>query len=382
MGTDDRVPAGPRSRGVIPGNKLVVWSADEALSADSATSSYTRTAILDLATGAVSAATISNTAHNMFCPGISILPDAEVMVTGGMSNAQTSIYNPATNTWRAGPQMNVGRGYQGQTTLSDGQAFALGGSWSGAIGGKLGEVWSATGGWRKLTGVPSDPIYTADAQGPYRADNHGWFIAASGGKVFQAGPSAQMHWITTTGAGNITSAGARGTAGDQMNGNAVLYDVGKILTVGGAPNYQDSTATAAANVVDISNGTAQVQSTSPMTYPRSFANSVALPTGQIFTVGGEIDPVPWSDANSDMSPEMWDPSTGHWTGMASQAEPRNYHSVAVLLPDGTVFSGGGGLCGSCATNHPDGHFFFPPYLFNPDGSRRARPTITPRRPPR
>jgi hypothetical protein len=62
--------------------------------------------------------------------------------------------------------------------------------------------------------------------------------------------------------------------------------------------------------------------------------------------------------------------------MAPQAEPRNYHSVAVLLPDGTVFSGGGGLCGSCATNHPDGQIFYPPYLFNPDGSRRARPAIT------
>ncbi len=369
-------PLVPVAAALIPGNKLVVWSAEENFTANSVTSPYTQTAILDLTTGMVTPATVSNTAHDMFCPGVSILPDGEVMVTGGLSNAQTSIYNPATNTWRAGPQMNLGRGYQGQTTLSDGQALVLGGSWSGAIGGKLGEVWSATGGWRELTGVPADPIYTADSQGPYRADNHGWFIATSGGKVFQAGPSAQMHWITTTGAGNITSAGVRGAAGDQMNGNAVLYDVGKILTVGGAPNYQASNATAAANVVDISNGTAQVQSTSQMTYPRSFANSVALPTGKVFTVGGETYAMPWSDENSDMSPELWDPSTGQWTGMASQAEPRNYHSVAVLLPDGTVFSGGGGLCGTCATNHPDGQIFSPPYLFNPDGSPRARPTIS------
>ena len=100
--------------------------------------------------------------------------------------------------------------------------------------------------------MPADPIYTADAEGVYRADNHGWFIATSDGKVFQAGPSAQMHWITTTGAGTITPAGARGTAGDEMNGNAVLYDIGKILTVGGAPDYQHSNATDVANVVDIS----------------------------------------------------------------------------------------------------------------------------------
>ena len=113
----------------------------------------------------------------------------------------------------------------------------------------------ASGAWRELTGVPADPIYTNDAQGVYRSDNHGWFIATSGGKVFQAGPSAEMHWITTTGAGTITDGGPRGTAGDEMNGNAVLYDVNKILTVGGAPSYQDSTATNVANLVDISSGT-------------------------------------------------------------------------------------------------------------------------------
>jgi galactose oxidase len=370
------LPLVPVAAALIPGNRLLVWSADENLNYTSASSPYTQTAILDLTTGAISAATVSNTAHNMFCPGVSILPNGDVVVTGGISDSLTSIFNPATNAWSAAPQMNIGRGYQGQTTLSDGQVFTLGGSWSGAVGGKLGEVFSPSGAWRELTGVPANPIYTNDAQGVFRADNHGWFIATSGGKVFQAGPSAQMHWITTTGAGTITNAGARGTAGDEMNGNAVLYDVNKILTVGGAPDYQSSNATNVANVVDISTGTAQVTGTSPMNFARGFANSVALPDGQVFTVGGETFPIPFDDATSVLTPEMWTPSTGQWTEMAPGPEPRNYHSVAVLLPDGTVFSGGGGLCGSCATNHPDGQIFYPPYLFNADGSLAARPTIS------
>ncbi|MCM2430580.1 DUF1929 domain-containing protein [Streptomyces sp. RKAG337] len=58
------------------------------------------------------------------------------------------------------------------------------------------------------------------------------------------------------------------------------------------------------------------------------------------------------------------------------AVPRNYHSVANLLPDGRIFSGGGGLCGDCATNHFDGAIFTPPYLLNPDGTQRPRPVIT------
>ncbi len=370
-------PLVPVAAALVPGDRLVVWSADSELSFDSsAAEQYTQTAILNLATGAVSSATVSNTAHDMFCPGASILPNGDVIVTGGIGNTDTSIYDPATNSWSAGPQLNIGRGYQGQTTLPDGQVFVLGGSWSGAVGGKIGEIWSATADWRELPNVPATPIYTDDDQGAYRADNHGWFIAASGGRIFQAGPSEEMHWITTTGAGSITDAGPRGSSGDEMSGNAVLYDIDKILTVGGSPDYQDSNATAVANVVDISGSTPTVTATAPMTYARAFANSVVLPTGQVFTVGGQTYAVPFSDQDADLYPEMWDPTTGAWTVMAQEAEPRDYHSVAVLLPDGTVFSGGGGLCGSCATNHPDGQIFYPPYLFNADGSLRTRPTIT------
>ena len=55
-----------------------------------------------------------------------------------------------------------------------------------------------------------------------------------------------MNWITTTGNGTITPAGDRGTSADAMNGNAIMYNVGKILTVGGATAYQD-----AGSVVDV-----------------------------------------------------------------------------------------------------------------------------------
>src|SRR5262249_18816730 len=84
----------------------------------------------------------------------------------------------------------------------------------------------------------------------------------------------------------------------------------------------------------------------------------------------------YSDSDSVLNPELWDPNTGQFSVMAPEAVPRNYHSVAVLLPDGRVFSGGGGLCGTCSTNHADGQIFSPPYLFNSDGTLRTRPTIT------
>ncbi|MFD1720130.1 galactose oxidase-like domain-containing protein [Amnibacterium endophyticum] len=373
-------PLVPVAAAAIPGNRLVVWAADEDLNFGQTGAAATQTAVVDLTTGAVSATRVSNTGHNMFCPGISMLADGRILVTGGISNTETSIYDPTTDRWSAGPRMNIERGYQGQTTLSDGRAFTVGGSWSGPIGGKVGEVYTPGGAWRTLPGVPAEPMLTADNGGVYRSDNHAWLIASSGGTVLQAGPSKQMNWISTSGDGAVSPAGSRGDAGDQMNGNAVLFDVGKVLTVGGATSYQDVDATGAASVLDLTGGYGRpvsVERTGSLAHPRSYANSVVLPDGSVFTVGGMQHPVPFSDAGSVLTPELWNPASGAWAEMADAAEPRNYHSVATLLPDGTVFSGGGGLCGSgCATNHPTGQIFSPPYLFDADGTPAARPIIT------
>ena len=377
-------PLVPVAAALLPGNKLLVWSADQDLTDGSGSDDYTQTAILNLSTGSVSQVLVTNTDHNMFCPGIAVLADGDIMVTGGLSDQQTSIYQPTTNTWVAGPRMNIGRGYNGMTLLSNEQAFTLGGSWSGASGDKLAEVWSPSAGWRELTDVPATPMYTHDAQGTYRADNHGWFIATSGGKVLQAGPSKQMNWITTSGSGSITPAGLRGTSGDAMNGNAVYYDIDKIITLGGSPSYQNSAATNAAYTVTITTTKgksgiterARTTQVGSMTYARAFANSVVLPNGEVVTMGGQTVAVPYSDQNSILNAELWNPATGSFSVLAPEAEPRNYHSVAVLLPDGRVFSGGGGLCGACSTNHPDGQIFTPPYLLNADGTLRTRPTIT------
>ena len=42
--------------------------------------------------------------------------------------------------------------------------------------------------------------------------------------------------------------------------------------------------------------------------------------------------------------ELWDRESEAWSSMAPMGAPRTYHSVALLMADGRVFSGGGGLC--------------------------------------
>jgi galactose oxidase len=222
-------------------------------------------------------------------------------------------------------------------------------------------------------------MLTADPAGIYRSDNHAWFFASSGATVFQAGPSTQMNWYGTKGNGNVHPAGNRGSSPDAMNGDAVMYDVDKILTLGGSPAYDGQDATNRAYAIDISRGPNQRPTVSRlpnMAYKRSFANSVVLPNGQVVVVGGQVHAAPFVDRTAVMQPELWTPATETFTPLASMAVPRTYHSVALLLPDGRVFSGGGGLCGSCLTNHPDGQIFTPPYLLRSDGSLRTRPELS------
>jgi hypothetical protein len=187
-----------------------------------------------------------------------------------------------------------------------------------------------------------------------------------------------MHWIITTGSGAVTDAGPRADDAYSINGKAVMYDIGKILKVGGAPAYSYYNPTNATYVIDINGAVANVQKpAAQMIYPRAFANAVVLPNGQVFVVGGQsFNAVPFDDDNSVLVPELWDPVSQTFTLLAPMQTPRNYHSTAVLLPDGRVFVGGGGQCGSCSVNHLNAEIFSPPYLFNLNGKLAKCPSIT------
>lgn len=358
--------------------KLLVWSSYAPNSFGKG--GLTQTATYDPTSGVVSQRTVTNTGHDMFCEGLSADFLGRFIITGGSNAPKTSIYRPSVDVFDAGADMNIPRGYQAQTTLSDGRVFTIGGSWSGGVGGKNGEIYSpARNTWTLLPGCPVAPMLTNDLQGDYRADNHGWLFAWKGGSVFQAGPSRAMNWYGTTGGGSRNTAGLRANDNDSMNGNAVMYDAvnGKILALGGAPSYQMSDATANAHVITIGNpGTiptvVQVKS---MSYARAFANAVVLPDGKVFVAGGESFAKPFDDNTAKLIPEIWNPATLTFTPGAPLAIPRTYHSVGILLTDGTVFVGGGGLCGGCSTNHFDAQVYSPPYLFTASGARAIRPVI-------
>lgn len=344
-------------------------------------SGNTYTAIYNPATGSVTENDVINTEHDMFCPGMSLDANGRAVITGGDDANKTSIFDPTTGAWTTGPLMQISRGYQATATLSDGRIFNIGGSWSGGRGGKNGEIYNpSTNAWSLLPGCPVAPMLTNDAQGIFRQDNHGWLFGWKQGSVFQAGPSAAMNWYGTTGTGSQTSAGKRASDTDSMDGNAVMYDAvnGKIFTAGGSTSYQDSNATSNVHLITIGtpNTTPTVATLTSMHFQRAFANSVVLPSGKVFVTGGQVYALPFSDNTSIMTPELWDPTTQTFTILPPHQKPRTYHSIALLMLDGRVFTGGGGLCGTCTTNHEDAEIYSPAYLFNADGTAATRPVIS------
>ena len=357
----------------LPDGRVLLWAADSRV-AFSTDLGRTYSAFFDPANNSVSQRLVTETGHDMFCPGTNLLADGTVMVTGGLSSTKTSLF--ANGVWTIGAEMNKGRGYHGAATLSNGDAFTIGGSWSGGNGDKVGEVWSTNSGWRKLPNFNADPIIAPDPEGVYRGDNHAWLFAVGGGRVFHAGPSVNMNWIDTNGGGSFAPAGARGDDSYSMNGNAVMYDTGKILKLGGAPAYVNAAATSSAHIIDI-NGGVSVRRIGSMAYARTYANSVVLPNGQVVVIGGLTRALQNTDQGAVLAPELWDPRSERFLRLASMATPRPYHSTAILLPDGRVLAAGGGLCGEgCPANHTNAEILSPPYLFKPNGKPAIRPEIT------
>jgi len=143
-----------------------------------------------------------------------------------------------------------------------------------------------------------------------------------------------------------------------------MYDDGKILYAGGA------LTTNTAEVIDLNEASPSWQWTDPMAHARRHLNLTVLPTGEVLATGG-VAGTTFDDVSTGVhAAELWNPVTGHWTTLASNAITRGYHGTSLLLPDGRVLNAGSGD-GAGAPNERNAELFSPPYLF-----RGARPVIT------
>jgi hypothetical protein len=104
---------------------------------------------------------------------------------------------------------------------------------------------------------------------------------------------------------------------------------------------------------------------------RKWGFGTVLADGTVWVNGGSVNANLVADAVH--TSELWDPATGQWSLTASADKPRLYHNSSLLLPSGAVLTGGGGSPGP--VRNLNAEVYFPPYLFNPDGSAATRPVI-------
>jgi hypothetical protein len=154
------------------------------------------------------------------------LPDGRLLVTGGnientgRGEPHTNIFDFATNTWARVENMNAGRWYPSNCSLGNGEVLVVAGTDENQQNNPLPQVWQVGGGWRSLTGaIKFLPYYP-------------WMVLAPDGRVFCAGPDQATAFLDTTGTGSW-SEGPDSNYGFRDTGSYALYDIGKLLIVGG-----------------------------------------------------------------------------------------------------------------------------------------------------
>ena len=362
----------PVSAATLPDGRVLTFASNQRTTFPSG-AEFTYAATWDPATGVF--VEYNHPSHDMFCGGIATLPDGRVLVNGGRNTTvRSSIFDWRVNTWTRTPDMNDPRWYNTTVALPNGRAWTV----TGDGGSGTSERWDSASGWSRLTGINWNPIL---AEPGYITRWHPFVLVSPDGRLIHFGPTDTMHWVSPDGTGSVSNTGTVVPGGHYpKEGSWVMYNEGRILVVGGgtstANNASDTTtgnSTNAAYTVDVRTGTPVVTPVASMTFKRQFANGVVLPNGEVMIMGGNTSGLKFNDTGSILTPEIWNPITGLWRSMANAVTPRNYHSLALLLPDGRVLSGGGGLGGG---DHRDAELFTPPNLFNADGSLAARPTLS------
>ena len=291
----------------------------------------------------------------LFCAGQSFLPDGRLLVAGGHIAADRgipdiTIFSPATESWTSATPMRRGRWYPTNTTLANGSVLIIAGR--DQVGDEVAEpeVWSSNG-VRELSG--------ASLVLPYYPRT---FLAPNG-QVFYAGEQQTTRYLNTSGTGKWTTVGER-RYGNRSYGAAVMYEPGKILYAGGGRS------TNTVEIIDLNAASPTWRWTGSMAFARRNLNATMLPTGEVLVTGGSSAIAFNNISQAVRAAEIWDPATGLWTTVASNAIRRTYHSTSLLLPDGRVLHSGSGDAAEMP-NERSAELFSPPYL-----SRGPRPTIS------
>ncbi len=293
--------------------------------------------------------------RDLFCSGMSMLPDGQIYLTGGnardcpvQGTSDTHLFDPWDERWARLEDMTVGRWYPTNTPLANGRVLITSGMDQACRLTPVMEMFTPGIG---LEVVP-DGERLLDLYPRLHLLSNGW-VAGVGteASTWMFNPDQpEWHYV------GDTVANIRRWSGSSVQ---VPGSPDSILIFGG-----DSPSVNSVERIDFAEELPRWRSVSPMYFSRSHFNPVQLPDRSILIVGGGgarlyDDPV--------LNAERYNPESDTWTLLPAQQHPRMYHSTALLLPDGRVLSAGQDF----GMSFHSAEIYEPAYLH-----RGARPSVT------
>jgi len=320
-------------------------------------------------TGPESHLTLPNTTPtDIFCSGQIVMPGSgKVLLTGGdlvingtrnYSVNDVTSFDFGTNAISTVTPMSFLRWYPSVLTTAAGETLVLGGRPAPQKSSPTPEVYTEGKGWRVLSGATSEDAYGLRNWTYPRA----W--QAPNGRVFIATIWGGTYFLDPTGIGSLSQTALKLPAGNPFL-PTVMFAPGRILSL-----HQGNVA----RVIDINGPTPTAKVVAGVGQDRYEGFATVMADGRVLVSGGSaIDNVEFGVARTS---RIWNPVTQRWSNGATAVKMRLYHSTSLLLPDGRVFTGGGGAPGP--QNNLNAEIYTPPYLYLQDGSKQLapRPHIT------
>jgi hypothetical protein len=309
-------------------------------------------------------------AWDMFCNGMVVLPDGRVFVSGGTlqydpfhGHLKSSIFDPSTSTFTDVQNMAHGRWYPTVTTLSDGRVMTFSGLDENGATNKAVEIYTVGSGW--------SPQYIA----PWTPPLYPRMTLLPNGKVFYSGATASSSLFDPATHAWTTNIATTKYSGTRTYGTSVLlpltpannYDPRVLILGGGSPS------TATTEIIDLGVPTPAWQFGPNMSQPRVEMSAVLLPSGQVLAMGGSYNDEDGTTAS--LNADLYDPGTNSFSSASANVYPRLYHSVALLLPDATVWLAGGNPQRGTYEQHME--IYQPAYLFTTDINGNPVPASRP-----
>lgn len=310
--------------------------------------------------------------RDLFCTGHCFLPDGRLLVAGGNAGyprserfpvftgiRDTFAFDPerGREVWRRAAVMSHGRWYPTCVALPDGTVVVLSGVWdgwsmwrcfvppwnlitSGRFNNRCVEAWSADGGLTALADQCSGHWTNLHANRAMAYYPRVHLVPS--GELLRVGPERKTMSFDPT--SHRWRAVAR-SGQNRFEGTSVFLPLrppkheARILALGGSNSARNIEGTNSASVLEFMAGAWRWRWVGPMTFRRVHVNATLLLDGRVLVTGGgvrgKVEPV--------LETELFDPRPDHetWTQGATCSVGRTYHSVAVLLPDGRVWTGGG-----------------------------------------